>query len=208
MTTPPLVTVAGVRLTKAGKVILDGIDLTITAGELVAVTGPTNSGKTTLLHLLAGIEQPDDGTISWMQKTPPRWADVGLIPQSIALIDELTVGENVDFAHRAAGAKQATVTIELLESLGLDRLRDRLVSEISVGERQRTMVARALTSSAGLLLADEPTAHQDQHHAGAVIIAIRNAATNGRAAVIATRDPANLINLADRTIPLTHGRVT
>jgi putative ABC transport system ATP-binding protein len=207
MVSATVVTLSNVRWSAGERTILECVDLAVDAGELVAFVGASGTGKTALLHLLAGIERPDEGTIAWIRPGRPGWADVTLVPQTIALVDELTVGENIDFAHRVAGARRESVNEELLSSLGLERLRHRLVDEISVGERQRSMVARALAGTAGLLLADEPTAHQDQHHARAVVSAIRDFARDGRAAVIATRDLTNLFGLPDRVLILSAGRV-
>ena len=202
-----VVQMSGVRLSRSGRAIVDVADLAVAGGELVALVGPSGSGKTAVLHLLAGITQPDAGTITFASPLSARWADVALVPQSIALIDELTVVENITFADRTMRRGQRDGIDELLAALGLERLRDRLVDEISVGERQRTMVARALASSAMLVLADEPTAHQDQHHADAILSALRDATRNGRASVIATRDPAIVIGIADRVVTLSDGQI-
>ena len=202
-----VVQMSGVRLSRSGRAIVDVADLAVAGGELVALVGPSGSGKTAVLHLLAGITQPDAGTITFASPLSARWADVALVPQSIALIDELTVVENITFADRTMRRGQHDGNDELLAALGLERLRDRLVEEISVGERQRTMVARALARSAALVLADEPTAHQDQHHADAVLLALRDAARDGRASVIATRDAAMVIDIADRVLTLSGGQI-
>jgi ABC-type lipoprotein export system ATPase subunit len=204
-----VVQISALRWSRSERAVVDGVDLAVAAGEVVALVGPSGAGKTALLHLLAGITQPDSGTIAFAftSSRSPGWPDVALVPQSIALIDELTVVENITFADRAARRGQHDGNDELLAALGLERLSDRLVDEISVGERQRTMVARALARSATLVLADEPTAHQDEHHAEAVLSALRDAARDGRACVIATRDPAIVIGVADRIVTVSDGRV-
>jgi ABC-type lipoprotein export system ATPase subunit len=202
MLNPSIVAAHAVRWAAGAELTSHGVDLAIAAGELVAVVGPSRCGKTTLLHLLAGIEQPSEGDITWAQARQPGWAEAALIPQSIALVDELTVEENINFAQRLVEGRRQLIDEELLTTLGLERLRHRLVDEISVGERQRTMAARALVSGAELLLADEPTAHQDLAHARAVVSALRDAARGDRAAVMATRDAANLFGFADRVIDL------
>lgn len=191
--------------------VLDGLDLDLAAGELVAVTGPSLSGKTTLVELLAGWARPDSGAVVWdgSSSDPPAWSHLSVVPQGFALLEELTVAENIDMAarfDRAAGqhrddrARGERVGA-LLTQLGLDRLRDRGAFEISVGERQRAMVARALVDRPAVVLADEPVAHQDQRHATIVLDLLRDAVGDGTACLIATRTP-DVAAIADRVVTL------
>jgi putative ABC transport system ATP-binding protein len=191
--------------------VLSGFNLDLVAGELVAVTGPSLSGKTTLVELLAGWAQPDSGVVVWDGGSthPPAWSQLSVVPQGFALMEELTVAENIDFAarfNRAAG--QHRVHVErgkrvgaLLTRLGLDRLQDRGAFEISVGERQRTMVARALVDRPAVVLADEPVAHQDERHATIVLDLLRDAVGEGTACLVATRTPS-VAAIADRVVTL------
>lgn len=191
--------------------VLSGFNLDLVAGELVAVTGPSLSGKTTLVELLAGWAQPDSGVVVWDggSTDPPAWSQLSVVPQGFALLEELTVAENIDFAarfNRAAG--QHRVHVErgervgaLLTRLGLDRLQDRGAFEISVGERQRTMVARALVDRPAVVLADEPVAHQDERHATIVLDLLRDAVGEGTACLVATRTPS-VAAIADRVVTL------
>jgi ABC-type lipoprotein export system ATPase subunit len=181
----------------AGKVALAPTTLSLTAGHFLVVHGPTGAGKTTLVNLLAGWEAPDAGTIEWNgHARAPSWRDVTVIPQPLALLDELTVLENVLLPQRGEdgdGGRDASVASPLLEALGLDRLAERSPDEISVGERQRVMVARALCGSPSVVLADEPVAHQDTWHAEAVFAALRDAADHGAAVLVATREPGTVL---------------
>jgi putative ABC transport system ATP-binding protein len=191
--------------------VLSGFNLDLVAGELVAVTGPSLSGKTTLVELLAGWAQPDSGVVVWDggSTDPPAWSQLSVVPQGFALMEELTVAENIDFAarfNRAAG--QHRVHVErgkrvgaLLTRLGLDRLQDRGAFEISVGERQRTMVARALVDRPAVVLADEPVAHQDERHATIVLDLLRDAVGEGTTCLVATRTPS-VAAIADRVVTL------
>ena len=190
---------------------LAGVDLAVAPGELVVVTGPSLAGKTTLVELLAGWARPDAGTIRWdawdgtggTDASPP-WSYVAVVPQAFALLEELTVIENIELArrfHRDGHAGDRDRAAEVLTRLGLDRLRHRGAFEVSVGERQRTMVARALADRPRLVLADEPVAHQDERHAGIVLDLLAEAAAHGTAVVVATRDPA-LVPSPDRTVTL------
>jgi len=191
--------------------VLCGFDLDLAAGELVAVMGPSLSGKTTLVELLAGWAQPDSGVVVWDggSTDPPAWPHLTVVPQGFALLEELTVAENIGFAarfNRAAGRHRVHLAPDervgaLLTRLGLDRLQDRGAFEISVGERQRTMIARALVDRPAVVLADEPVAHQDQRHATIVLDLFRDAVADGTACLVATRTPA-VAAIADRVITL------
>jgi putative ABC transport system ATP-binding protein len=180
------------------------LDLTLDTGELVAIVGPSLSGKTTAVNLLAGWEQPDGGTVKWPQSAvaPPAWADVTVIPQAFALIDELTVMENIALPQRVDSAAASPPDLgALLDALDLSPLAERAANEISIGERQRVMVARALASDASVVLADDPVAHQDERRADAVLQLLRGVALRGRACLIATRTP-EVASLAHRVVHL------
>jgi putative ABC transport system ATP-binding protein len=199
------------RFTRGSTVIwaVQDLDLSLAPGELVAVTGPSLSGKTTLVELLAGWTRPDQGRVAWGSDTSggsPPWSYLAVIPQTFALLEELSVGENILLATRIARRRRASAPERLdhlLAAMGLDRLRDRGAFEISVGERQRTMVARALLDRPPVVLADEPVAHQDPHHAEIILGLLRDAVDDGAACVIATRRP-EVAELADRVVTLTH----
>jgi putative ABC transport system ATP-binding protein len=196
-----------VRAEGVGRWGLAGVDLAVAPGELVAVTGPSLSGKTTLVELLAGWDRPDTGTVRWDGgAAPPPWSYVAVVPQAFALLEELSVIENIELARRfhRSGDRAVGHSDELLARLGLDRLRHRGAFEVSVGERQRAMVARALADRPRLVLADEPVAHQDERHAGIVGDLLAEAAADGAAVVIATRDP-DLVTGATRTVRLAEG---
>jgi len=194
---------AGLTVSVAGWT-LPAIDLEVRSGELVAIAGPAGSGKSTLVHLLAGWIPPTGGRIGWpgAPATPPPWSHLTVVPQALALLDELTVGENVGFAARASGAQQDDHAVEdLLDRLDLTRLRHRNVEEISIGERQRVMVVRALAGRPLVVLADEPVAHQDERRGRTIIDLLVEAAAAGAACVVATREPA-IAARADRVITL------
>lgn len=171
---------------------LRGVDLELRAGEVVAVIGRSGSGKTTLLNLIAGWEPPDAGEVGWMASDGDlrAWRDVAVLPQRLSLIDELTVRENVELPARLAGVLPETRNrVEaLLEQLGLAALAGRAPNETSVGEQQRTAMARALVLSPRLLLADEPTSHQDEASTSRVFEALAAAAAEGTCCLVATHD--------------------
>jgi putative ABC transport system ATP-binding protein len=168
-----------------------GFDLTLDRGQLVALHGPSGSGKTAIVHLLAGWEQPDRGSVTWPGAAggSPTWSEVAVIPQTLALLDELTVGENIRLAERAGRRRNGgdESLAELLATLGLSHLVDRNVDQISIGEQQRVMIARALAPQPAVILADEPTAHQDDRNAAAIAALLAAAVVRGAACLIATR---------------------
>jgi ABC-type lipoprotein export system ATPase subunit len=196
----------GKRFTRRGRVVeaLTGVDLEVMTGELVLVTGPSLSGKTTLVHLLAGWLPPDSGAVEWAGKTTPApWSELSVITQAPSLLEELTVAENVSFASRVGpSAHDPGEAADLFVRLGLARLLGRLPSEISVGERQRVMVARALVGRPTVVLADEPVMHQDDRHADIVLSLLSERAAAGAACVVAARSDARLRAIADRVVEL------
>ncbi len=166
------------------------VSFTISARELVVVRGRSGSGKSTLLSLLAGWTEPDEGTLSWCAELgarPSPWDGVAFVPQVLALIPELTVQENVEIALARTHRRRAA---DLLEQLDLDDIRDRFPDETSLGQQQRVAVARAAVASPILLLADEPTCHQDPHHVEAILNVLGAVAASGSGVLVATHESA------------------
>lgn len=196
-------------------VALDGVDLELVGGELVALVGRSGSGKTTLLNVLCGWEQPDVGTVQWCGRpeganvADVEWEGISLVPQTPGLLEDLTVAENVGLPCRLrgdpAGSTELAVAV-LLESLGLNELSERFPDEISLGEQQRTSVARALLLVPDLLLADEPTAHQDAVSMSKVLDAIRSVVATGKACLVASHS-AEVLRVADRVLEMRDGRL-
>jgi ABC-type lipoprotein export system ATPase subunit len=178
------------------------VDLDVAPGELVVVRGRSGSGKSTLLAVLAGLCPPDGGLIE-IDGTAPGpdepWDRVALVPQVLALAVELTVRENV--ADAIIGRRAVVDVDMLLADLGLTTEAARAVDAISMGQQQRTALARAIAPAPTVLLADEPTSFQDGGHADAAVGALREAARRGAAVVVATHDPA-VVSAADRVLDL------
>ena len=191
---------------------LTGIELEVHPGEIVALVGPSGSGKTTLLYLLAGWEIPDSGSIGWTgDATHPAtspWERLALVPQSLGLSEELTVYENISFPLRMVEqhGDASTRVDEIVSRLDLEELTDRYPLETSLGEQQRVAVARALILEPTLLLADEPTSHQDTARTLAVFRLIGDLAQGGSSCVIATHDP-DVRRFVDRVIEMRDGRI-
>src|SRR3954469_18329260 len=198
--------------------VLDGAELEVARGELVAIVGRSGSGKSTLLHLLGGLDRPDAGTVEVAGVavhaqderglTELRRRHVGFVFQAFHLLPELSGVENVLLPARLArdGVEAAPRAADLIEQLGLAAVARRLPSELSGGEQQRLAVARALVNDPVLLLADEPTGNLDDESGAAVLELLRRAADAGRAVVLVTHDRAATA-LADRVFRLDAGRL-
>jgi len=186
---------------------LDGVDIELLPGRIVGVVGPSLCGKTTLVSVLAGWERVDAGQVRWAGGARPEWSELAVIPQGFALVDEATVAENVLLSARCGGPPITPERLaEVGASIGIDHLLDRLVTEISVGERQRTMAARALVGRPACLLADEPVAHQDERNGANILAMLRAAADDGAACLVASRSPEVLEAIADEIVELDRPR--
>ena len=219
----PVISASGVTKThgrgRAARRVLDGVDVTVEAGELVAIAGRSGSGKSTLLHLLGGLDRPDGGRIaldgaeitgrSERDLAKLRAAKVGFVFQFFHLVGELTGLENVllPTSLPGAGGRGAERRARaLVEQLGLAHVADRRPHELSGGEQQRFAVARALVLDPPVLLADEPTGNLDAE-AGAVVLGLlHHAAAEGRAVVMVTHEAAATA-AAHRVLHLHDGRV-
>lgn len=193
---------------------LDGVDLTVAAGEFVALVGPSGSGKSTLLALLCGWDTADAGSLRYsgpLADRPPAglgWAELALVPQSLGLVPDLSLADNVLLPARLRGGTRESEDRagRLLDDFGLAHLADRYPHQASLGEQQRVAVARALLLRPAVLLADEPTAHQDRAHADGLLDAFAAAAGDGAAVLIATHDEIAW-SRADRVLSMRDGRL-
>ena len=190
---------------------LESVSMDARPGELVGLVGRSGSGKTTLLNVIAGWERPSAGEVRWREQvdaSSPAWSAVAVMPQKLGLMEELTVEENIEYPARLAGTldERSDDVEELIDVLGLGELRSRYPREASVGEQQRTAIARALSVHTSVLLADEPTAHQDTASAERVFAALRRAADAGTAVVVATHNP-EVIRHLDRVLTMADGHL-
>ncbi len=186
------------------------VSFQLRAGEVVGLTGPSGSGKTTLLNVLCGWEQPESGVMRFEgeQQSPAAlmWNRIAIVPQDLALFEELTIGDNVRLPIRLGkgdGPPDDEVDT-LMDELGILHLAPRLPQEASLGEQQRTSLARAMVLGPSLLLADEPTGHQDEGWTKAVMIAIRTLAEQGTATLVTTHDP-DAMEYLDRQFAMRDG---
>jgi putative ABC transport system ATP-binding protein len=197
---------------------VDGVSMTIARGEFVALYGPSGSGKTTLLELIAGLRAPDSGSVlvegrdvvamSRREGDEYRLHQLGIIGQPHNLIPGAQAIQNASLKLLLTNVRRAKPTIEpLLGQLGLgDRLHHR-TEQLSMGERQRLLIARALSTEPKLVLADEPTGSLDTRRTREVLALLRELCQErGVAVLLATHDP-EAASFADQVHELRDGRL-
>jgi len=192
---------------------LEEVSIRLGPGRMVGLMGRSGSGKTTLLNVLAGWERADAGSVVWLgdpeaRLTERRWHEIAVLPQKFGLIEELTVKENIEYPARLHGSLEPLrERVEgLLGALGLEELERRAPSETSVGQQQRTALARALVLRPRLLLADEPSGHQDAMWARGVFGCLRAAAADGTACLVATHNE-EVSGYFDEVVRMANGRI-
>ncbi|MEO7060009.1 MAG: ABC transporter ATP-binding protein [Lapillicoccus sp.] len=206
---------------------LRGVSLTVAAGETVAVVGPSGCGKSTLLACLAGLDEPDGGTVRVggerlshrpeAQRARLRAQRIGVLLQARNLLPHLDVGANIHLAQTAGrpptslrNDRRSAPRIEvdeLLERVGLSRRGGAYASELSGGELARAGLAVALANDPDIVLADEPTGELDGHTEKQVLDLLSERAGQGAALLVVTHSP-RVVAIADRVITLHDGSVT
>jgi putative ABC transport system ATP-binding protein len=180
--------------------VLRGIDMTVNAGDTLALTGESGSGKSTLLHLIGGLDIADSGTITLdgqeittlndAGRAALRRNSIGIIFQQFNLIPSLTVAANIAFQARLAGVYNQQEADGLSERLGLGEHQDKYPDQLSGGQQQRVAIARALAAKPKLILADEPTGNLDEATATDVMDQmLALVAQTGAALVMVTHSP-------------------
>ena len=176
---------------------LRGVNLSIVRGQVVALIGPSGSGKSTLLNVLCGWEHVEagelilDDALGAARPEDLPWGRVALVPQALGLLEELTIRDNVLMPARLSGGIEPMLgrADELMTEFGIGHLSARYPDQVSLGEQQRTAVARALLLHPMVVLADEPSAHQDAGWSDVLFAAFTRLAAEGSACLIATHNP-------------------
>jgi iron(III) transport system ATP-binding protein len=192
---------------------LKGVDLTIEQGEFVCFLGPSGCGKTTLLRIIAGLEAQSAGRIEQagrdISRLPPSARDYGIVFQSYALFPNLTVADNVAYGlvNRKVPKAQVQQRVEeLVRLVGLPGSEGKVPSQLSGGQQQRIALARALATSPGLLLLDEPLSALDaivRVHLRQEIRSLQR--TLGVTTIMVTHDQEEALSVADRIVVMNHG---
>ncbi len=209
----PLVSASSLGIRYGATRILHDVDLDITPGSQVALTGRSGSGKTTLLLALAGLLAPSEGVVAWpglSTSAAERRGQIGMVFQAPSLMPELTALQNVTLPLRLRGADVLSAVEDsrrALDSVAAGDLADALPAQLSGGQQQRVAIARALAGGHRLVLADEPTGALDRAHAHEAALALREGVSaTGGALLIATHDP-ELAALFDHELAVVDGTI-
>ena len=200
--------------------LVNGIDLQVKEGEFVAITGPSGSGKSSLLYLMGLLDAPTEGELficgqatsrlSDSQKAQLRLSTIGFVFQFHFLLPEFPALNNVLLPMRALGrlsqAEMRAKATALLQSLGLDAAINKLPNQLSGGQRQRVAIARALANNPQIIIADEPTGNLDSVSTDQVFSILRDVARQNRTVIVVTHD-LSLAARADRTIRIVDGKI-
>jgi putative spermidine/putrescine transport system ATP-binding protein len=194
---------------------LDDINLTVRRGEFLTLLGPSGSGKTTLLNVVAGFEDPDNGSVWFGERDisglPPHRRDIGLVFQSLALFPHMSVRDNIAYPLKLRRLARAAVESKVEEALALvrlDGLKHRRIDELSGGQKQRVAIARAIVFDPLLLLMDEPLSALDKNLREEMQIEIRQLHDKlGTTTIYVTHDQREALVLSDRVAILNKGRL-
>jgi putative ABC transport system ATP-binding protein len=208
------------RLGKTSVIALDGVDLDLEAGRFYSIVGPSGSGKSSLLHILGGMDSPSGGEMVFKDRRVDRYGEaertrlraeeIGFVFQFFHLNPILTALENVAIAIRFLGTEKRTAirkASEYLEKVGMTHRKNHFPAELSGGERQRVALARAMVKQPSLLLADEPTGNLDSQKGMEIMRLLQQACRDGGTTVVQVTHNREMAEQSDQIIALRDGRV-
>ncbi|PKL41800.1 MAG: macrolide ABC transporter ATP-binding protein [Candidatus Riflebacteria bacterium HGW-Riflebacteria-1] len=200
---------------------VNGVSLSVEAGEFTVLAGPSGSGKTTLLNLIGGLDRPTNGSVhldgellndkSDDELTRARLFKIGFIFQAYNLVPVLSAYENVQFILQIQGvpdSEHAGRIMPLFEELGLSGLAQRLPGELSGGQQQRVAVARAIIGRPSIILADEPTANLDSESAVSLLNLMHRLNLEQKVTFLFSSHDSKVIDIAQRVISMRDGKVS
>ena len=216
---PSLLTVESITKRFPGVLALENVSLSLGAGEVLAVVGENGAGKSTLMKILAGVQKPDSGTISFAGRPvsipsvrAAQQLGIALIHQELNLADNLTVAANIFLGREPRNgwfirqAETETASTAVLRQVGLDVSPKALVSTLSLGKQQMVEIAKALSAQARVLIMDEPTSSLSQHETEALFRVIRDLRARGVSIVYISHRLGEVKELADRVVVLRDGK--
>ncbi len=197
---------------------LDGIDLTVSQGEFVAIVGTSGSGKSTLLHMLGGLDKPTEGkvfidgkdifSLKKDERTIFRRRKIGFVFQAFNLIPVLNVYENIVFPIELDGNRIDRNYIEhIITTLGLSEKKDSMPNQLSGGQQQRVAIARALATKPAILLADEPTGNLDSITSQDVLSLLKTTGQKLEQTMVMITHNEEIAQMADRILRIEDGRL-
>ncbi len=197
---------------------VDGIDLQVDKGEFLSIIGKSGSGKSTMLHLLGGLDRPSNGKVFidgkdiFSMKDDElaifRRREIGFIFQSFNLIPVLNVWENIVLPIGLDNQEVDEEFVnEIIKMLGIEDKKDTLVSNLSGGQQQRVAIARALASKPSIILADEPTGNLDSNTGNEVLALLKNSIKKYNQTLVMITHDNNVAQMADRTVRIEDGMV-
>ncbi len=205
------------RLGESRVLAIDGIDLQVKEGEIVAISGSSGSGKSTLMHILGCLDRPDSGTYMLAGEDvskllPNRLAEIrnhkiGFVFQNFNLLPRLNALDNVELPLLYAGASEARARAEAaLRIVGLEDRMHHEPPQLSGGQRQRVAIARAIVTDPAVILADEPTGNIDSKTGEEIMAIFKKLNAKGRTLIIVTHDP-DIANHCKRQIYMRDGKI-
>lgn len=214
--TSPRLEIRDITRSFDGKRVVDNVSLSIAPGQVTCLLGPSGCGKSTTLRMIAGVEMQDSGTIhvdgqlvcDTVFRVPPERRSIGLMFQDFALFPHLSVGENVAFGLKGAGADRKARAHTLLDRVGLAHFIDEFPHQLSGGEQQRVALARALAPSPRIMLMDEPFSGLDNRlRDGIRDETLDLLKEEGAGVLLVTHEPEEAMRMADEIALMRAGRI-